>query len=73
MMLPGIITIGTPILITVLPMLMGMDNQAIAEMLGGYGEYVTDPNDISKVLKKAFKSNKPVVVNVKTSVYVCVA
>ena len=39
--------------------------EKLAEMLGGYGEYVTDPNDISKVLKKAFKSNKPVVVNVK--------
>ena len=36
MMLPGLLTIGFPILITVLPMLFGMDNQIIAEMLGGY-------------------------------------
>ena len=41
MMLPGLLTIGFPLLITVLPMLFGMDNQIIAEMLGGYMAGVT--------------------------------
>ena len=53
MVLPGILTIGTPILITVLPMLMGMDNQAIAEMLGGYMAGVT----VSGVLWAIFQNN----------------
>ena len=53
MMLPGILTIGTPILITVLPMLIGMDNQAIAEMLGGYMAGVT----VSGVLWAIFQNN----------------
>jgi len=53
MVLPGVLTIGTPILITVLPMLMGMDNQAIAEMLGGYMAGVT----VSGVLWAIFQNN----------------
>ncbi|MBC8455169.1 MAG: sodium-translocating pyrophosphatase [Flavobacteriales bacterium] len=53
MILPGILTIGTPILITVLPMLIGMDNQAIAEMLGGYMAGVT----VSGVLWAIFQNN----------------
>ena len=53
MMLPGILAIGTPILITVLPMLAGMDNQAIAEMLGGYMAGVT----VSGVLWAIFQNN----------------
>ena len=53
MILPGILTIGTPILITVLPMLMGMDNQEIAEMLGGYMAGVT----VSGVLWAIFQNN----------------
>jgi len=53
MMLPGILTIGTPILITVLPMLFGLDNQLIAEMLGGYMAGVT----VSGVLWAIFQNN----------------
>ena len=53
MVLPGILTIGTPILITVLPMLIGMDNQEIAEMLGGYMAGVT----VSGVLWAIFQNN----------------
>ena len=41
MMLPGLLTIGFPILITVLPMTLGMSKQLIAEMLGGYMAGVT--------------------------------
>ena len=53
MMLPGILAIGTPIVITVLPMLFGMDNQEIAEMLGGYMAGVT----VSGVLWAIFQNN----------------
>ena len=53
MMLPGILTIGTPIIITVLPMLFGLDNQLIAEMLGGYMAGVT----VSGVLWAIFQNN----------------
>jgi len=53
MMLPGILTIGTPIIITVLPMLFGSDNQLIAEMLGGYMAGVT----VSGVLWAIFQNN----------------
>jgi len=53
MILPGILTIATPILITVLPMLIGMDNQEIAEMLGGYMAGVT----VSGVLWAIFQNN----------------
>ena len=53
MKLPGLLTIGFPILITVLPMLFGMDNQIIAEMLGGYMAGVT----VSGVLWAIFQNN----------------
>src|SRR5690554_1879336 len=36
MMLPGLLTIGFPIIIAFVPMRFGMNNLAIAEMLGGY-------------------------------------
>ena len=49
----GILTIGTPIIITVLPMLFGLDNQLIAEMLGGYMAGVT----VSGVLWAIFQNN----------------
>ena len=53
MMLPGILAIGTPIIITALPMLIGIDNQQIAEMLGGYMAGVT----VSGVLWAIFQNN----------------
>ena len=53
MMLPGLLTIGFPLLITFLPMIFGMDNQSIAEMLGGYMAGVT----VSGVLWAIFQNN----------------
>ena len=53
MMLPGILTIGFPIAIAVLPMLLGYDNLLIAEMLGGYMAGVT----VSGVLWAVFQNN----------------
>jgi K(+)-stimulated pyrophosphate-energized sodium pump len=53
MMLPGILTIGFPLIITFLPMLFGMDNLMIAEMLGGYMAGVT----VSGVLWAIFQNN----------------
>ncbi len=53
MMLPGVLTIGFPILIVVLPMLLGYDNKLIAEMLGGYMAGVT----VSGVLWAVFQNN----------------
>lgn len=53
MMLPGILTIGFPILIAILPMLIGYDNKLIAEMLGGYMAGVT----VSGVLWAVFQNN----------------
>ena len=53
MMLPGVLTIGFPILIAVLPMLIGYDNKLIAEMLGGYMAGVT----VSGVLWAVFQNN----------------
>lgn len=53
MMLPGILTIGFPILIAVLPSLLGYDNKLIAEMLGGYMAGVT----VSGVLWAVFQNN----------------
>ena len=52
-MLPGILAIGTPIIITALPMLIGIENQQIAEMLGGYMAGVT----VSGVLWAIFQNN----------------
>lgn len=53
MLLPGILTIGFPIVIAFIPMLFGMGNMAIAEMLGGYMAGVT----VSGVLWAIFQNN----------------
>jgi len=53
MMLPGLLTIGFPLVIAFLPMLFGMNNLAIAEMLGGYMAGVT----VSGVLWAIFQNN----------------
>lgn len=53
MVLPGLLTIGFPLLIAFVPMLFGMDNLAIAEMLGGYMAGVT----VSGVLWAIFQNN----------------
>lgn len=53
MMLPGLLTIGFPIVIVVVPMVMGIDNNLIAEMLGGYMAGVT----VSGVLWAIFQNN----------------
>lgn len=53
MMLPGLLTIGFPLLIAFGPMIFGMDNLAIAEMLGGYMAGVT----VSGVLWAIFQNN----------------
>jgi len=53
MLLPGIMTIGFPLVIAFVPMIFGMDNMAIAEMLGGYMAGVT----VSGVLWAIFQNN----------------
>jgi len=53
MMLPGILTIGFPLAIAFVPMIFGMNNLAIAEMLGGYMAGVT----VSGVLWAIFQNN----------------
>lgn len=53
MVLPGVLTIGFPLVIAFVPMLMGLDNQLIAEMLGGYMAGVT----VSGVLWAIFQNN----------------
>ena len=53
MMLPGLLTIGFPLVIAFVPMIFGMDNRAIAEMLGGYMAGVT----VSGVLWAIFQNN----------------
>ena len=53
MMLPGVLTIGFPLVIAFLPMLFGMEHKAIAEMLGGYMAGVT----VSGVLWAIFQNN----------------
>ncbi|MFK7833512.1 MAG: sodium-translocating pyrophosphatase [Winogradskyella sp.] len=53
MMLPGLLTIGFPLVIAFAPMIFGMDNLAIAEMLGGYMAGVT----VSGVLWAIFQNN----------------
>lgn len=53
MMLPGMLTIGFPLVIAFVPMIFGMDNLAIAEMLGGYMAGVT----VSGVLWAIFQNN----------------
>ncbi len=53
MILPGILTIGFPLVITFVPMIFGMDKMKIAEMLGGYMAGVT----VSGVLWAIFQNN----------------
>ncbi|WP_158975642.1 sodium-translocating pyrophosphatase [Cellulophaga sp. L1A9] len=53
MMLPGVLTIGFPLAIAFIPMIFGMNNLAIAEMLGGYMAGVT----VSGVLWAIFQNN----------------
>ena len=53
MILPGILTIGFPLVITFVPMIFGMDKMNIAEMLGGYMAGVT----VSGVLWAIFQNN----------------
>ncbi|MCH3881758.1 MULTISPECIES: sodium-translocating pyrophosphatase [Tenacibaculum] len=53
MMLPGLLTIGFPLIIAFVPMIFGMDTLAIAEMLGGYMAGVT----VSGVLWAIFQNN----------------
>ena len=53
MMLPGLLTIGFPLIIAFVPMLFGMSTLAIAEMLGGYMAGVT----VSGVLWAIFQNN----------------
>lgn len=53
MMLPGLLTIGLPLVIAFLPLAFGMDNKAVAEMLGGYMAGVT----VSGVLWAIFQNN----------------
>lgn len=53
MMLPGALTIGFPIAIALIPMIFGVDNLIIAEMLGGYMAGVT----VSGVLWAIFQNN----------------
>ena len=53
MLLPGLLTIGFPIIIVLVPMLFGYENRMIAEMLGGYMAGVT----VSGVLWAIFQNN----------------
>ncbi len=53
MLLPGLLTIGFPILIVLVPMVLGYENRLIAEMLGGYMAGVT----VSGVLWAIFQNN----------------
>ncbi|MEL0645311.1 sodium-translocating pyrophosphatase [Olleya sp. Ti.3.14] len=53
MMLPGLLTIGFPLVIAFVPMIFGMEHLAIAEMLGGYMAGVT----VSGVLWAIFQNN----------------
>ena len=53
MVLPGLLTIGFPLIIAFLPLVFGMEKLAIAEMLGGYMAGVT----VSGVLWAIFQNN----------------
>jgi len=53
MVLPGLLTIGFPLLIAFVPLLFGMNKMAVAEMLGGYMAGVT----VSGVLWAIFQNN----------------
>jgi acetolactate synthase-1/2/3 large subunit len=41
-----------------------VDFEKFAQMLGGYGEAVRDPNDIRPALERARSSGKPSLINV---------
>ena len=53
MLLPGLLTIGFPILVVLVPMVLGYEYRLIAEMLGGYMAGVT----VSGVLWAIFQNN----------------
>jgi K(+)-stimulated pyrophosphate-energized sodium pump len=53
MVLPGVLTIGFPLVIAFVPVLFGMDRLMVAEMLGGYMAGVT----VSGVLWAIFQNN----------------
>ncbi|MDC0302101.1 sodium-translocating pyrophosphatase [bacterium] len=53
MMLPGLLTIGFPLVIAFVPLAFGMNNLMVAEMLGGYMAGVT----VSGVLWAIFQNN----------------
>ena len=53
MIAPGLLTILSPLAIAFIPMIFGMDNKEIAEMLGGYMAGVT----VSGVLWAIFQNN----------------
>ena len=53
MLMPGILTIATPLLIVFIPMLLGKESLLIAEMLGGYMAGVT----VSGVIWAIFQNN----------------
>ncbi len=53
MLLPGVLTIGFPLVIAFLPLAFGMEKLSIAEMLGGYMAGVT----VSGVLWAIFQNN----------------
>ena len=53
MVAPGLLTIVSPLVIAFIPMIFGMDNKEIAEMLGGYMAGVT----VSGVLWAIFQNN----------------
>ncbi|NJY61790.1 sodium-translocating pyrophosphatase [Salinimicrobium sp. CDJ15-81-2] len=53
MLLPGLLTIASPVIIVLVPMALGYENPLIAEMLGGYMAGVT----VSGVLWAIFQNN----------------
>ncbi|WP_196890874.1 sodium-translocating pyrophosphatase [Aureivirga marina] len=53
MILPGVMTFIIPILITIIPLLIGYENKEVAEMLGGYMAGVT----VSGVVWAIFQNN----------------
>ncbi|MGB0837738.1 MAG: sodium-translocating pyrophosphatase [Flavobacteriaceae bacterium] len=53
MLLPGILTIATPLIIVFIPKMLGYENLIIAEMLGGYMAGVT----VSGVIWAIFQNN----------------
>ncbi len=53
MVLPGVLTIGFPLVIAFVPLMLGMETAIVAEMLGGYMAGVT----VSGVLWAIFQNN----------------